>query len=477
MNRRQRILMAVTVSLTFLLAGNRAVAQQIIGDSAITLAVEAELINDPSVPAPEIGVSTLGGTVTLSGAVDSYAAKLRAGKVAQAIKGVVEVRNEIRVDPVNRTDAEITNDVVTALAVDPATEPYEIQITVDDGIVTLKGEADSFTERKLAEELAQTVRGVKHVENLLTYEVQFDRPNHEIDGDIEGRLRANSALNSGSIQVSVNDGDVVLEGAVASALEKALAESEAKAVMGVKSVENNLAVKWWLLDEVDDWGQAWTDRSMRQAIKNRLLYNPRVKTHNVIVDVTDGVATLTGTVDNLAASHAAQREAEGTLGIWNVNNYLRVRPKKETSDADVAGSVKAALHRNPYVDRYDISVQVRNGLVYLKGEVDSMYMKEQAEEVVSSVPGVVDIHCDLKVDTKYASKSDPAIKEDIESQLWWSPFVDSDDITVEVHGGVATLHGQVQDWSELLSAKENAIEGGATSVISDLAIRNGKAGN
>jgi osmotically-inducible protein OsmY len=57
--------------------------------------------------------------------------------------------------------------------------------------------------------------------------------------------------------------------------------------------------------------------------------------------------------------------------------------------------------------------------------------------------------------------------------LFWSPFVDSDDITVVVNSGVATLTGTVEDWSELQAAKENAREGGATSVISNLDIQNG----
>lgn len=100
-------------------------------------------------------------------------------------------------------------------------------------------------------------------------------------------------------------------------------------------------------------------------------------------------------------------------------------------------------------------------------------MKDQAEEVAAGVHGVVDIANNLDVDYEFTEKTDQEIKEDIESQLWWSPFVDSDDISVEVRAGVATLMGSVEDWDELQAAKDNAREGGATSVISKLTIENG----
>jgi osmotically-inducible protein OsmY len=97
-------------------------------------------------------------------------------------------------------------------------------------------------------------------------------------------------------------------------------------------------------------------------------------------------------------------------------------------------------------------------------------MKDQAEDAAAGVQGVVEVQNNLTVDYEITTKTDAEIKEDVEDQMWWSPFVDSDDITVEVHEGVATLWGTVEDWDEYQAAKENAREGGATSVISKLEI-------
>ena len=66
--------------------------------------------------------------------------------------------------------------------------------------------------------------------------------------------------------------------------------------------------------------------------------------------------------------------------------------------------------------------------------------------------------------------TDDTIGENIRSELWWSPWVESDEIAVTVEDGVATLTGLVDSQSEEESAVENALEGGARNVINELRI-------
>ena len=66
---------------------------------------------------------------------------------------------------------------------------------------------------------------------------------------------------------------------------------------------------------------------------------------------------------------------------------------------------------------------------------------------------------------------DSIIKQEIERELWWSPFVDSDAIDVSVRQGVATLSGTVDTYFEYQTAIENAREGGAKRVEPSLKIR------
>ncbi|MBN2295640.1 MAG: BON domain-containing protein [Pirellulales bacterium] len=444
-----------------------------LADSDITLAVEIELIREDAAPSHKIDVSTKKGIVTLSGTVDSYYAKLAAEDTAESVKGVTSVVNNIRVWPEKRLDSTIRGDVVMALAVDPVTDSYEIGVDVEDGVVTLTGKVDSYTEKTVAVDIVKGIRGVVDIKNKLVYDILKDRSDADIKADIEYRLKSDASIDSGRFVVKVKNGKVTLSGSAGSAAEKSEVETETRMVPGVTSVVNKIDIKWWMDSSPSDWDKGWTDADMQKSIKSDLLANPRVNQFKVIVKVDDGVATLTGKVDNLQAKRAAEEEALEVLGVWRVKNYLHVRPPLNRADAIIAIDIRDALRRNTYVDRYDIAVRVFNGIVYLTGEVDSWFIKKQALKSASGVQGVIDVKNNLDVDYRYPLKTDKEIKDDIQSQLWWSPFVDSDDISVVVQSGVATLLGTVEDWGELQDAIKNAREGGATSVINKLKIKNG----
>jgi hyperosmotically inducible protein len=66
-------------------------------DTVITTKVKAELTKDDTTKAREISVTTKNGVVHLSGVVDSITAKQKAEEDARAIKGVVDVSNNLNV--------------------------------------------------------------------------------------------------------------------------------------------------------------------------------------------------------------------------------------------------------------------------------------------------------------------------------------------------------------------------------------------
>ena len=115
---------------------------------------------------------------------------------------------------------------------------------------------------------------------------------------------------------------------------------------------------------------------------------------------------------------------------------------------------------------------VIDGTAHLYGTVDSYFEKGRADDVASRISGVLDVENHLLVDdvTAYIyspyvddffnddelieyerrapSQTDSEIKDSIESELWWSPFVDSDEVSVAVNNGVATMTGSVGTWGE-----------------------------
>ncbi len=467
-------------------------------DQDISDKIEDQLILDPGVLSVLINVRTTDGIVTLRGKVNSILAKERAARVAKTVKGVRSVVNRIDINPTAlRPDDQVRKDVENALAADPATESYIIGTTVESGQVTLTGAVHSHQQRQVARTVAKGVRGVRAVEDQIDVAYKVDRPDEEIQAEIEQTLRWNARVDDYLINVVVDNGEVTLSGVVGSAAEKRSAECDAL-VANVNSVDSSeLNVERWARDE-ELRGEKYlikSEEQVRDAVRRALLHDPRVNPFNVAVEVTGSLVTLRGEVKNLKARRAAEQDARNTVGVSGVYNRLRVRPVTRATDAQIAQGIRETLLRDPYVDRFEITVTVVGDTASLYGTVNSYFAMHRADDLASRVVGVVDVMNHLRVDieTPYTydpyvddaylgqdvlagyerrapGKTDTQIKESIESHLWWSPFVNSNNVTVSVTNGIATLTGTVGSWSERQAATKNAYDGGATLVSNDLIV-------
>ncbi|MFW5640976.1 MAG: BON domain-containing protein [Thermodesulfobacteriota bacterium] len=468
-----------------------------ITDLAITDAVEDEIIIDPAVSTTGIDVSTENGVVTLTGTVNNILAKKRAEKIAETVKGVRAVVNTINVvPPVMRSDMEIRDDIKEALLVNPATESYEVTVNVEDNVVSLEGNVASWQERELAGKIARGVSGVREVNNDISVSYKTNRTDKEIKEDVQAALNWDVLVDDALINITVNNGEVILTGTVGSAAEKSEAIRDAW-VAGVTSVDAaELDVERWARDPEmrADKYRTRSDAEIKEAVTNALIADPEVFSFNIRPEVEGGVVTLRGKVTSLKSRRSAAEAVRDVVGVVSLKNRLKVRTEEPFTDQRVESRVQNALVRDPYVDRYDITVDVINGVANLYGTVDSYFEKAQADDVAARVSGVVAVDNNIAVEDVsdpylydpyvedwhvydydwydyqpgYTFKSDMEIKEEIESEFFWSPFVDGGDITVTVEDGKATLTGNVDSWSEYSAATENAYEGGATWVRNEL---------
>jgi osmotically-inducible protein OsmY len=338
--------------------------------------------------------------------------------------------------------------------------------------VTLSGTVDSWVKKRLSGSIAKEILGVRDVNNTIAITYPAQRTDEDIRRDVAAALSMSPYIDEALIKVSVKDGKVTLSGSVGSAAEKTRAHNLAW-VAGVQSVTySDLDVQWWARDAMRRTEKyiTKTDQEIEKAVNDALLYDPRVVSFGIQADVRNGVATLTGTVDNLQAKRAAESTAGNTIGVWSVRNHIKVRPADPPEDAAIAQNVRDALKRNAIVNRYDITVHVFNRTVYLTGQVDSHYEKMAADDAASRVPGVVHVQNNLAVEYAWVWKSDRQIKDDIESKFFWSPFIKSRDIHVSVENGVATLTGKADNVYDARYAIEKAFEGGAKHVISKINI-------
>lgn len=69
----------------------------VVDDASVTASVNAELAKDPTLSAIKIDVDTEAGRVALKGSAPDAESRERATRLAQAVKGVVSVDNQLRV--------------------------------------------------------------------------------------------------------------------------------------------------------------------------------------------------------------------------------------------------------------------------------------------------------------------------------------------------------------------------------------------
>lgn len=373
-------------------------------DDTIRQTIETQFAEVERVPEDSIQVDVKEGIVTLSGTTTNLLAKKEAAEISESVKGVLSVINNLRVTA-DRPDGEIRDDVVRALATDPATEFWEILPEVNDGVVTLTGIVDSWQESRLAKTVAQGVKGVRAVNNAIDISYDENRTDDEIKSEIKQTLLMDSRIADKMVNVTVTNGKVKLSGSVGSLKEKKLAIQKAH-VTGVSSVKaENLEVRPEIDEQmfVNEAFEQLTNAEIKEAILRTLKYDPRVPEEKIEVSISDKTAILSGTVKNLNSKIAAGKDARNTAGITEVVNNINVeytlvvQPEIPTSDEAIQGRIIEAINRNPYIEGTDFTISVNDGEVTLGGTVSSDFEKGELSRLIQDVKGVVAIENNVSI--------------------------------------------------------------------------------
>lgn len=470
-------------------------------DQMITRAVEEKLHRDPVVSYDHVDLSVAKGIVTLAGTLENLLAKERTTRLAETVRGVRSVVNNIEIAPKEMIyDAKIYQEIKTAFAISDSPDLLEkVNVTVQGGRVVLGGNVDSWQEQRVAVNRAKSVRGVKTVDDELIVEIKETRPDEEIKDDVEAALKWDALLDHRLVSVAVNDGKVSLTGTVGSAAEKRRAAEDA-IVLAIKGVDASKLKVDALVANTKSRVPAFevrSDKAIKTAVKDSLLLDPRVPKQKVRVSVENGKVRLTGTVYGIQAKRAAERDARQTLGVHYVENRLRVKRPSEISDNALEKNVRDALRLDPYiVDDAPITVSVRKGIVQLEGASSSPFEKMRADIAAAGVRGVAHVMNRLQVRgtsdplvfdpyigdwyshdfgryekaPRCKALDDSVIRDKIEENLLWSPYVSPVDVDVSVDLGAATLEGEVETWAERRAAVRAALNGGAKQVINKVAV-------
>jgi osmotically-inducible protein OsmY len=421
-------------------------------DEDIRKDIQTALQQDPATESYQTTVSVQGAVATLTGSVGTYAEKQLATRIANGVKGVKEVRNDVTINYMaKRTDSEIAADVKARLQWDIWINGGLISPVVKGGKVTLTGTIGSVISKSRAFDDAW-VNGVTSVddsglkiESLAHNDAQQKSKtaissDSEIKQAVQAALRFDARVSAFSPDVTVEDGVVILGGSVGNLKAKTAAAQDAKNVVGVSLVENHLKVR--------PTGGSADAAAMEKQLKAALLWDPFLDSSTIDVAV-NRVAYLSGAVDSSFQKAEAQDVASRIKGVVQVRNHLKVEPE--------------------YYSIYDSDYDYYNGYYY--PDYDYGYYDDygyygspdynQSPYYISEMSG------------PQPYLSDEQIKKNIENRFFWSPFVDSDDIKVTVDGAVATLTGTVGTWVGWGEADKDARKGGATAVLNRVTVNKG----
>lgn len=211
---------------------------------------------------------------------------------------------------------DIKKDIVEHLFWDARLDGSEITVDITDNTVILKGLAPTHLARNVAEQNARAVPGVKAVRNEI--DVRFPDghrlpSDEEIQINIKQILSWDSDIDDSDILISVQNGNVIIDGSVPAYWQKIRVEEHAGDINGVKSVHSRLTV-------VPE--KHYVDEMISRDIAAAFDRNSSISVDKIEIAVNNGHVILSGNVSTPQISIAAENIAKNTDGVIDVKNNI-----------------------------------------------------------------------------------------------------------------------------------------------------------
>jgi osmotically-inducible protein OsmY len=204
--------------------------------------IEDELRWDPKVNAAHIGVAVDKGTVSLTGAVDTYAEKWAAEDATKRVRGVRIVAEDLSVKVLadhKRNDSEIGGAIDAAFKWNVEV-PKTVSASVQNGAVTLEGNVTWNFQRDAAERAVRYLTGVVTVRNDIS--IKPGASASQVKEKVQAALQRQATDDAKTIKIDTAGGKVTLTGHASSWRSITDAENAAWSAPGVFEVVDQVTV-------------------------------------------------------------------------------------------------------------------------------------------------------------------------------------------------------------------------------------------
>jgi hyperosmotically inducible periplasmic protein len=230
---------------------------------------------------------------------------------------------------------------------DSSLKKYDIKVSVNDGVATLRGTVPTEADRRKAAELA-TIGGISRVDNQLV--VDMNAAN-----DVKDKAKGTAGSAESKVERNVDKGAEKTKAGVDKAIDKSadgIGTAAAKTKEGAETAweksKDGAEVAWVKTKEgtakvadksaqgvakagegIAKAGEAITDTFLKTRIKSKFVDEDLLKDSDISVDVNDHVVVLTGTVPSEAGRARAIAETQKVDGVNKIIDRMTIGPKRE----------------------------------------------------------------------------------------------------------------------------------------------------
>jgi osmotically-inducible protein OsmY len=197
-----------------------------------------------------------------------------------------------------------------------------------------------------------------------------------------------------------------------------------------------------------------TQKTIKENIEDQFIWDDRILSANIHIEVHEGTVRLTGEVPNFSGKLAAEEDAIAVSGVKKVENELRVTYPEAIivpEDEQIEKFLVDLIRLDDRLNASKIEVKVDNGLVIFRGVVDGKWKKDVLIGYASRIAGVRDVKSEMSVNPE-GKRPDEEIQEEIQKAFKRNSILESEQIKVDVKNGKVTLSGNTNAHLAKLSA-------------------------